>query len=147
MVAEIKLEMEKKSKSHEQHCLMLEMKARETQAELEGRIKEIELLLQQSRQTAEELKEVAESNTKSWNLKEQTFKKFMSSQLQSLQVFIQFLYAISLELRSEWKRHKQGLRVSSNSMRDDIRMVQKTCMDDFTNMGEIPLTGLLIFPL
>ncbi|CAA7392013.1 unnamed protein product [Spirodela intermedia] len=115
MVTELKQEMERKSKSYEQHSMLLEMKARETQAELEERIKEIEVLLQQSRQRAEEIKAVAESKVQSWNTKEQIYKNFLGSQLQAL----------------------QGLRVSSNSVRNEVMIVQRTCEDEFKSLGNI----------
>ncbi|XP_078447970.1 kinesin-like protein KIN-14C isoform X2 [Wolffia australiana] len=119
MVAELKQEMEKNVKSHEQHRMSMEMRARETQAQLEARIKEIEFLLEQSKQKVAMLEAEAALRAQTWNAKEQCFKKFMSYQLQAV----------------------QSLRVSSDSLRNKVMMVQSTSQADFASMG-VTLKGL-----
>lgn len=108
MVTELKQEMERKNKSYEQHYTLLEMKARETQAELEERIKEIEVLLQQSRQSAEEIKAVAESKAERWNTKELIYRNFLSSQQKALQVCIFCPVYVSFLPSSEMERHDRA---------------------------------------
>ncbi|CAA6656437.1 unnamed protein product [Spirodela intermedia] len=123
MVTELKQEMERKSKSYEQHSMLLEMKARETQAELEERIKEIEVLLQQSRQRLK----------KSRQLLNQKFRAGIRKSRYT-RIFLVLNYK---HFRSGFFGHVYGLRVSSNSVRNEVMIVQRTCEDEFKSLGNI----------
>ena len=94
----LKQELELAKKTHEMHCLQLEMRANETKVELEKKLMELEYLLTDSRNRIKDLEAFSESKSLRWKKKELTYKRVLDSQSGLLQVcicchFCYFTYA------------------------------------------------------
>ncbi|MQL95485.1 hypothetical protein Taro_028155, partial [Colocasia esculenta] len=113
MIAELKQEMERRSKMYEENHMQLEIKAKETKAQLEDRIKQLELLLAESRKRAKELETYSESKAQNWNKKEHSYQNFIRFQLHEL----------------------KGLKVSSSFIKNEVMNVQRFWDVEFTSLG------------
>ncbi|XP_072959535.1 kinesin-like protein KIN-14M isoform X1 [Typha angustifolia] len=114
IISNLKQELEITKRLHEQQCHRLETKAMEIKVELEQRIKEVELLLEESRRRTKDLETFSESKYQNWNEKENILHKFMSLQLHSV----------------------QDLRLSSVSIRHEVLNTQKKWSEELNSMGQ-----------
>lgn len=97
-ILRLKKELELGKKMHEQHCLKLEVEAKETRAELEKKLKEAECLLIESRKKVEELESFTETKSLRWKKKERMYRSFMDCQFGVLQVCLDFhIFRLCLE--------------------------------------------------
>lgn len=86
IVSKLKEDLETTKKLHEQQCLQLETKAKETKDELEQRMKAVEFLLAESRKKTKELETFSDSKSQSWKQKDHVVHNLIDLQLQSVQV-------------------------------------------------------------
>ncbi|MQM12245.1 hypothetical protein Taro_045160 [Colocasia esculenta] len=113
MITELKQQMEKKDKSYEQKCVQLELKVKETKIELEEKIKDTEFLLEKSKKRTKELEALTETKAQSWNNMEHVYRSFINSQLREL----------------------KALRISSDSIKNEVLIVQRTWHEEFLSLG------------
>ncbi|WCJ26284.1 Kinesin-like protein KIN-14J [Euphorbia peplus] len=106
-------ELEFAKKTHEEHCLLLEAEAKETKTELEKKIKDLELLLVDSRNKVKELEKFSESKSKRWRKKVGTYHNFIDHQSRAL----------------------QEIRVASNSMKREVLKEKRKFFEEFQYMG------------
>ncbi|KAJ0964797.1 hypothetical protein J5N97_025935 [Dioscorea zingiberensis] len=110
MILQLKQDLETTKSVYEQHCQQLEVKSRETKVEMEERLKEVELLLEESRKKAKELEAFSESKFQNWNQKKHICHNVIGLQLQSV----------------------QGLRLASESIKQQVITSQKKWREEFT---------------
>lgn len=113
VIRELKQGLETVKKTYEHHCQQLEIEAKQNEARLQERIKEVELLLLASTKRINELEAFSESKFQSWNRKEDAFHNFISSQLQSV----------------------KSLRMSSESIKVEVVNSQSQWREEMSNMG------------
>ncbi|XP_020264885.1 kinesin-like protein KIN-14C isoform X2 [Asparagus officinalis] len=106
-------ELETAKRSYEQHCQQLAKSYKEVKLQLEGRIKEAETLLQESRKRTTELEAFSESKFQNWNKKEHVFQNFIGFQLQSI----------------------KNIRVESKSIKQEVFRTQEGWREEMTNLG------------
>lgn len=86
VIAGLKRELETTHKLYS-HCIQeLEDKAKENKAHLDEKTMEVEFLLEDSKNKIKELEEASKAKFRKWLDKENQFKNFIHSQLQSMQV-------------------------------------------------------------
>lgn len=88
IIVELKQELAMTHKMYENRCQELEEKARESKAHLVEKTKEVEFLLADSKKKIKELEENSKLKFKNWENKENNFRNFIHSQLQSMQVWL-----------------------------------------------------------
>jgi kinesin family protein C2/C3 len=107
IILKLRQELEATKKLHEAHSQQLETKAAKVNKELEQRIKEIELMLEDSTKQRRELEESAQSTLQFWKEKQIVVNKFMGLQVKNAQVLfrpLSFLFFLFREyLYSELK--------------------------------------------
>ncbi|XP_065034086.1 kinesin-like protein KIN-14K isoform X2 [Musa acuminata AAA Group] len=113
IIVELKQELAMTHKMYENRCQELEEKARESKAHLLEKTKEVEFLLADSKKKIKELEENSKLKFKNWENKENNFRNFIHSQLQSM----------------------QDLRKASISIKQEIVHSQKRCREEMTNLG------------
>ncbi|CAL9095553.1 unnamed protein product [Musa acuminata var. zebrina] len=113
IIVELKQELAMTHKMYENRCQELEEKARESKAHLVEKTKEVEFLLADSKKKIKELEENSKLKFKNWENKENNFRNFIHSQLQSM----------------------QDLRKASISIKQEIVHSQKRCREEMTNLG------------
>lgn len=118
-ILRLKKELELGKKMHEQHCLKLEVEAKETRAELEKKLKEAECLLIESRKKVEELESFTETKSLRWKKKERMYRSFMDCQFGVL----------------------QELRITSESIKRDVLKTRRNYLQEFNSLG-VRLKGL-----
>ncbi|KAJ4960365.1 hypothetical protein NE237_020275 [Protea cynaroides] len=118
-ISTLKQELELANKKYEQHYLQLETQAKGTKIELEEKLKELMVLLEDSRKKVEELEAFSESKAQSWNKKEHSYQTFIDSQFKSL----------------------QDLRVTSQSIKQVVLNTERVYSEEFSRLG-VKLKGL-----
>jgi kinesin family protein C2/C3 len=88
IILKLKQELEATKKLHEAQSQQLETKAAKVSKELEQRIKEIELMLEDSTKRRIELEESAESRIQFWKQKQIVVNKFVGLQIKNAQVLV-----------------------------------------------------------
>ncbi|KAJ6375799.1 hypothetical protein OIU77_000710 [Salix suchowensis] len=116
----LKQELELEKETHELRHLQRETEAKDAQAGLEERLKELELHLEDSRNQVKVLQAHSQSKSKTIDRKEDTFKGFVEFQLGAL----------------------QGMRFSSESIKQEILQVQKSYTEEFNGL-EVKLKALI----
>ncbi|KAJ6426586.1 hypothetical protein OIU84_022229 [Salix udensis] len=81
----LKHELETAKKTHEEHCLLLQMQAEETEVELEKKLKELECFLAESKKRVKELESFSKSKSQRWKSKEGYYRSFIDYQSRALQ--------------------------------------------------------------
>lgn len=129
-----------KNKMYEHRCEQLETKAKESEAQLTQQVKEVESLLSESMKKIEELEVFSEVKVQSWKKKEQTFQHFINNQQYSVKVrmsfylyFILFIFAVDLHVKSLLY---QDLKMSSESIKQEVINCQKRWTDEISNFGK-----------
>ncbi|PUZ74787.1 hypothetical protein GQ55_1G093600 [Panicum hallii var. hallii] len=114
IILKLKQELEATKKLHEAQSQQLETKAAKVSKELEQRIKEIELMLEDSTKRRTELEESAESRIQFWKQKQIVVNKFVGLQI----------------------KNAQDLRLSSVSIRHEILNCQKRWFEELAGLGQ-----------
>ncbi|WOL10820.1 kinesin-4-like isoform X1 [Canna indica] len=114
IISELMQNLETMKKSYEEQFHQQEIRAVDSQMELNRRLKEAESLLLESRKRRKEIEADAESKNQNWNKKEHVFQRF-----------------IDLHLRSV-----QDLRLSFDSIKHEVVGTEKRWFEDFNNLGE-----------
>ncbi|XP_020593930.1 LOW QUALITY PROTEIN: kinesin-like protein KIN-14C [Phalaenopsis equestris] len=113
VIAELTLDSESTKRSYEQKYQHLETESNRTKLELERKIKEVEVLLEESTRRSKELEVFSESKFQNWNQKEGIFNEL-----------------ICLELRS-----LQDLRTSSQSIKEEFISIQEQWSEEIVKLG------------
>ncbi|KAH7651331.1 Minus-end-directed kinesin ATPase protein [Dioscorea alata] len=114
LILKLKQEFESMKNSCMKQCQESESDAKETKLQLDNRIKELEILLADSRRKIEELELYSKSKSQTWNEKESTFLNSISFQQQVV----------------------QDLRVASKSIKQSIINTQLKWSDEVTGIGK-----------
>jgi kinesin family protein C2/C3 len=88
----LKHELEIAKTAHEEHCLLLQMRAEETKVQLEKKLMEFKCFLTESKERVKELESFSESKYQRWKSKEGTYKSFIDYQSRALQVCLTHLF-------------------------------------------------------
>ncbi|XP_057978301.1 kinesin-like protein KIN-14J [Malania oleifera] len=112
-VSALKQELETTKVAHEEHCLLLEAQAKESEFELRNKLKELEFLLSESRKEVREVKAFSEA------LSERLKKKVLS-----YQNLIDFQFGVLKELR-----------VASDSIKQDVLKTQGSYLEELNHLG------------
>ncbi|RZC57059.1 hypothetical protein C5167_004362 [Papaver somniferum] len=112
-ISTLRQELEITKKNYEQRSLQLEEQAKETQAEFDQKLNKLESLLAESKSKETQLEAYSESKAQKWNKKEQKYQSFMDFQFQAL----------------------QGLRQTSESIKQEVINVQRTYAEEFGRLG------------
>ncbi|KAB5531847.1 hypothetical protein DKX38_018517 [Salix brachista] len=116
----LKQELELEKETHELRHLQRETEAKDAQAGLEERLKELELHLEDSKNQVKVLQAHSQSKSRTIDKKEDTFKGFVEFQFGAL----------------------QGMRFSSKSIKQEILQVQKSYTEEFNGL-EVKLKALI----
>ncbi|KAJ6969447.1 hypothetical protein NC653_034086 [Populus alba x Populus x berolinensis] len=109
----LKQELELVKQTHELHRLQMETEAKAAKGGLEGRLKELEIHLGDSRNQVRVLEAYSQSKSKMFNKKEHIFKSFVELQFGAL----------------------KELRLSSKSIKHEILEVQQSYLEEFNGLG------------
>lgn len=85
-VSRLKQELEMTKATYEQHCMQLEIEARETKFQLEKKLNELEFELDTSQRKVAEFEEFSESKHRRWKKKEIKYQRFLNCQGAALKV-------------------------------------------------------------
>lgn len=85
-LSDLKQELKLAKQRHELHCLQMETEAKAAKDGLEGRMKELEILLEDSRNQVRVLEAYSQSKSNMFNKKEHIFKSFVEFQFGALKV-------------------------------------------------------------
>ncbi|KAJ6714457.1 KINESIN-LIKE PROTEIN KLP-3 [Salix viminalis] len=115
----LKHELETAKKTHEEHCLLLQMQAEETEVELEKKLKELECFLAESKKRVKELESFSKSKSQRWKSKEGYYRSFIDYQSRAL----------------------QELRAAADSVKHEILKAKRSYTEEFNFLG-VKLKGL-----
>jgi kinesin family protein C2/C3 len=90
-ILQLRQELEATKRLHETHSQQLETRASQLKVELEHRIKEVELMLEDSVKRRRELDEVLKSRIQFWEQKEVVVEQFVGLQIQNVQVLVKWI--------------------------------------------------------
>lgn len=85
-ISTLKQELDVAKKAYELHCSQMDTQAKDAKTTLEERLKELELLLEDSKNKMKKLESYSESKYQRWNQKEQIYQSNMEFQFGALQV-------------------------------------------------------------
>ncbi|PAN23741.1 hypothetical protein PAHAL_4G113400 [Panicum hallii] len=114
IISKLRQELAVAGKSHMRHIQELESRALQANEEFEQRIKEVELLLEDSRMRGRDLEESLKSRIETWEQKEIMVNQFVGLQIQNV----------------------QDLRLSSVSIRHEIQNCQKRWSEELSGLGQ-----------
>uniref|UniRef100_A0A0E0PZ40 Kinesin motor domain-containing protein n=1 Tax=Oryza rufipogon TaxID=4529 RepID=A0A0E0PZ40_ORYRU len=114
IVSQLKQELAIERSSHQTHIQELETRAFQANNKLEQRIKEMELMLEDSKTRVRDLEELLESRSQIWEQKEIRLNQFIGLQIQNI----------------------QDLRLSSVSIRHEILHCQKRWSEEICDLGQ-----------
>nr|Q0E2L3.2 RecName: Full=Kinesin-like protein KIN-14D [Oryza sativa Japonica Group] len=114
IISELKKELEETKRLHEAHSQQLETKAAQVSKELEQRIEEVKLMLDDSTKRRIELEELSETRIQFWKKKEVVIDQFVSLQVQNV----------------------QDLKLSSVSVRHEILNCQNKWSEELAGLGK-----------
>ncbi|XP_066321558.1 kinesin-like protein KIN-14D [Miscanthus floridulus] len=114
IILQLRQELEATKKVHEAETQQLETKAAKVNKEFKQRIKEIELMLEDSTKRRRELEESTESRIQFWKQKEIVVNKFVGLQV----------------------KNAQELRLSSVSVRLEVLNCQKRWFEELAGLGQ-----------
>ncbi|KAJ1259539.1 hypothetical protein BS78_10G164100 [Paspalum vaginatum] len=114
IILELKQELATAQKSHWTHIQELESRALQVSEGFEQRIKEVELMLEDSRKSRRDLEELLESRINAWKQKEIMVNQFVGLQMQNV----------------------KDLRLSSVSIRHEIENCQKRWSEELNGLGQ-----------
>ncbi|KAF0904831.1 hypothetical protein E2562_037606 [Oryza meyeriana var. granulata] len=113
IVSQLKQELAIERSSNQTHIQELETRALQENKKLEQRIKEMELMLEDSKTRVRDLEELLESRSQTWEQKGITLDQFVGLQIQNI----------------------QDLRLSSVSIRHEIQQCQKRLYEELCDLG------------
>ncbi|KAL6006096.1 hypothetical protein ACLOJK_040141 [Asimina triloba] len=113
-VLALKEELEIAKKGYEERCLQFETQANEGKTVLEEKLKEVEILLMDSRNKNKELQAFADSKVQSWKKTQHVYQNFIGFQCQSLQELKLASKSIKKEIVSTQKGWRQELHSLGN---------------------------------
>nr|XP_034887940.1 kinesin-like protein KIN-14J isoform X2 [Populus alba] len=116
----LKHELEIAKTAHEEHCLLLQMRAEETKVQLEKKLMEFKCFLTESKERVKELESFSESKYQRWKSKEGTYKSFIDYQSRAL----------------------QELRGASDFLKHEILKTKRSYAEEFNFLG-VKLKGLV----
>ena len=87
-LSDLKDELEKAKREHENYCLQQETNAKEEKAKFEEKLNELECLLADSRKHVKDLETFSESKSLKWKKKEFVYQNFIDDLLRAFQVFV-----------------------------------------------------------
>uniref|UniRef100_A0A0E0HSC2 Kinesin motor domain-containing protein n=1 Tax=Oryza nivara TaxID=4536 RepID=A0A0E0HSC2_ORYNI len=114
IVSQLKQELAIERSSHQTHIQELDTRAFQANNKLEQRIKEMELMLEDSKTRVRDLEELLESRSQTWEQKEIRLNQFIGLQIQNI----------------------QDLRLSSVSIRHEILHCQKRWSEEICDLGQ-----------
>ncbi|KAG8070228.1 hypothetical protein GUJ93_ZPchr0006g45207 [Zizania palustris] len=114
IILQLKQELEETKKLHEAHSQQLETRSAQVNKELEQRIEEVKLMLEDSTKRRSELEELSESRIQFWKKKELVVNQFVSLQVQNV----------------------QDLKLSSVSVRHEILNCQNKWSEELIGLGK-----------
>uniref|UniRef100_A0A0E0LCJ8 Kinesin motor domain-containing protein n=1 Tax=Oryza punctata TaxID=4537 RepID=A0A0E0LCJ8_ORYPU len=114
IVSQLKQELEIERSSYQTHIQELETRALQANKKLEQRIKEMELMLEDSKTRVRDLEELLESRSRTWEQKEIRLNQFVGLQIQNI----------------------QDLRLSSVSIRHEILHCQKRWSEEICDLRQ-----------
>ncbi|KAM4114584.1 hypothetical protein ACJW30_04G079700 [Castanea mollissima] len=112
-ISTLKQELEVAKKAYELHCSQMDTQAKDAKTTLEERLKELENLLEDSKNKVKKLESYSESKYQRWNQKEQIYQSNMEFQFGAL----------------------QELRFAFTSIKQEIMKAQKSYSEDFNHLG------------
>ncbi|XP_075663168.1 kinesin-like protein KIN-14C [Castanea sativa] len=112
-ISTLKQELEIAKKAYELHCSQMDTQAKDAKTTLEERLKELENLLEDSKNKVKKLESYSESKYQRWNQKEQIYQSNMEFQFGAL----------------------QELRFAFTSIKQEIMKAQKSYSEDFNHLG------------
>ncbi|KAF0933948.1 hypothetical protein E2562_021013 [Oryza meyeriana var. granulata] len=115
LILELKKELEETKRLHEALSQQLENKAAKVNKELEQRIEEVKLMLDDSTKRRRELKELSESRIQFWKKKEVVVNQFVSLQVQNVQDLKLSSVSVRHEIlnsQNKWSEELAGLAKS-----------------------------------
>nr|QWT43337.1 kinesin-like protein KIN14H [Citrullus lanatus] len=112
-LSNLKDELDKVKREHENHCLQLETNAKEEKAKFEEKLNELEYLLADSRKNAKELETFSESKSLRWKKKEFVYQNFVDDLLRAF----------------------QELRISVESIKREVLNTKGNYAEDFNFLG------------
>ncbi|KAJ6393675.1 hypothetical protein OIU77_023000, partial [Salix suchowensis] len=116
----LKHELETAKKTHEEHCLLLQVQAEETEVELEKKLKELECFLAESKKRVKELESFSKSKSQRWKSKEGYYRSFIDYQSRAL----------------------QELRAAADSVKHEILKAKRSYTEEFNFFAGVKLKGL-----
>ncbi|KAB5573567.1 hypothetical protein DKX38_000761 [Salix brachista] len=116
----LKHELETAKKTHEEHCLLLQVQAEETEVELEKKLKELECFLAESKKRVKELESFSKSKSQRWKSKEGYYRSFIDYQSRAL----------------------QELRAAADSVKHEILKAKRSYTEEFNFLGRIDCVKL-----
>uniref|UniRef100_A0A453NU52 Kinesin motor domain-containing protein n=1 Tax=Aegilops tauschii subsp. strangulata TaxID=200361 RepID=A0A453NU52_AEGTS len=114
VILQLGQELEATKRLHETHSQQLETRASQVKEELEHRIKEVELMLEDSIKRKREFEEVSKSRIQFWEQKGIVVNQFVGLQVQNI----------------------QDLRLCSVSVRHEILNCQKRWLEELAGLGQ-----------
>uniref|UniRef100_A0ACD5ZKV2 Uncharacterized protein n=1 Tax=Avena sativa TaxID=4498 RepID=A0ACD5ZKV2_AVESA len=114
IVLQLRQELEAAKGVHETRCQQLETRASQLKEKLEQRIKEVELMLENSIKSRREIEVVLKSKIQFWEQKEIVVNQFVGLQIQNV----------------------QDLRLCSVSVRHEIQNCQKRWLEELAGLGQ-----------
>ncbi|KAF7084394.1 hypothetical protein CFC21_088034 [Triticum aestivum] len=114
VILQLRQELEATKRLHEIHSQQLETRASQVKEELEHRIKEVELMLEDSIKRKREFEEVSKSRIQFWEQKGIVVNQFVGLQVQNV----------------------QDLRLCSVSFRHEILNCQKRWLEELAGLGQ-----------
>ncbi|KAK4567720.1 hypothetical protein RGQ29_003466 [Quercus rubra] len=112
-ISTLKQELEVAKKAYELHCSQMDTQAKDAKTTLEERLKELEHLLEDSKNKMKKLESYSESKHQRWNQKEQIYLSNMEFQFGAL----------------------QELRFAFTSIKQEIMKAQKSYSEEFSHLG------------
>jgi len=109
------------SRMHEQYRESMETEARQMEEHLAMRLKEAEFLLMQSKKKVEEIESASQLQSQLWSRKANIFQSFMDNQKMSI----------------------KDIRISSQSIKQEMFALQMKWTDEISNIGMWVLKGLV----
>nr|XP_023926072.1 kinesin-like protein KIN-14J [Quercus suber] len=112
-ISTLKQELEVAKKAYELHCSQMDTQAKDAKTTLEERLKELEHLLEDSKNKMKKLESYSESKHQRWSQKEQIYLSNMEFQFGAL----------------------QELRFAFTSIKQEIMKAQKSYSEEFIHLG------------
>ncbi|RLN12122.1 hypothetical protein C2845_PM09G16070 [Panicum miliaceum] len=124
IISKLRQELAVAGKSYKRHIQELESRALQANEEFDQRIKEVELLLEDSRMRGRDLEESLKSRIETWEKKEIMVNQFVGLQIQNVQDLRLYSVSIRHEIQNfqkRWSEELSGLGQSLNVLINDAK--------------------------